>query len=82
AIIHWSIVGTKAERSKAAHALEDARGHVQSLIAAVMHTRVTPIIRFEFDESVEGTVRLGRLLDELRAERDEDETEEEEASED
>ncbi len=83
AIINWSIVGTDADRSKAAHALEDARGHIQSLIAAVMHTRVTPIIRFEFDESVEGVVRLGHILDELREERGEDEPEdEEEASED
>jgi ribosome-binding factor A len=73
AVIYWSIVGTESERSRTAHALEDARGHVQSQIAAVMHTRVTPVIRFEFDESIAGSVRVSQILDELRGERAEPE---------
>jgi ribosome-binding factor A len=68
--IFWSVMGDEADRSRSAHALEHARGHVQSEIAHVLHTRVTPVIAFVFDESIEGAVRMGRLLDDLRRERE------------
>jgi ribosome-binding factor A len=68
--IHWSVLGDESERSRSSHALDHARGHVQSLIAQVLQTRVTPIISFHYDESIEGAVRMGRLLDELRQERE------------
>ena len=76
ATVFWSIVGTQGDRSKAAHALDDACGRVQGEVARVMKTRVTPILRFEYDESVEGSVRVSRILNELRQERgDEEEVE-------
>jgi ribosome-binding factor A len=73
ATIFYSVVGTDGDRSKTEHALEHARGHVQSEIARVMHTRVTPIVRFEYDEGVAGSIRVSRILDELREERGEQE---------
>jgi len=73
AVIYYSVLGTEGDRSKTEHALEHAQGHVQSEIASVMHTRVTPIVRFEYDESVAGTIRVSQLLDELRDERGEQE---------
>jgi ribosome-binding factor A len=73
AVIYYSVLGTEGDRSKTEHALEHAKGHVQSEIASVMHTRVTPIIRFEYDESVAGSIRVSQLLDELREERGEQE---------
>jgi ribosome-binding factor A len=69
--IYWSVMGDEAERSKSAHALEHARGFVQSEIAGVMHTRITPVVSFHYDESIEGAVRMSRLLDGLRKEREE-----------
>ena len=73
AVIYYSVVGTDGDRSKTIHALEHARGHIQSEIARAMHTRVTPIIRFEYDEGVAGSIRVSQLLDELREERGEQE---------
>ena len=73
AVIFWSIVGTEGERSRTAHALEAATGYVQSRIAKALDTRVTPLIRFEYDRGVEGSVRVSRILDELREERGEEE---------
>ncbi len=73
AVIYYSVVGTEGDRSKTEHALEHARGHVQSEIARAMHTRLTPIIRFEYDEGVAGSIRVSQLLDELREERGEQE---------
>jgi ribosome-binding factor A len=73
ATVYWSIVGSEGDRSKTAHALEHARGRIQGEVARVMKTRVTPILRFEYDESVEGSVRVSRILEELRQERGESE---------
>jgi ribosome-binding factor A len=70
AVIYYSVIGSEADRSKTAHALEHARGHVQSEIARAMHTRVTPIVRFEFDEGLAGSIRISQLLHELTEERD------------
>jgi ribosome-binding factor A len=66
AVVYFSVVGSEGDRSKTLHALEHARGYVQSQIAAALHTRVTPTVRFEYDESVEGAVRVSRILSELR----------------
>ena len=70
--ILWSIIGTKGDRSKAAHALDDARGYVQSLIAKAMQTKVTPRIEFEFDPSLEKAQKVFEILAHLRKERGED----------
>lgn len=79
AIIYYSIIGRDADRSKTSHALGAARGYVQNAIAGAMRTRVTPQIRFKYDESIEGSMRVSRLIDEAvaaddktRAERGDD----------
>ena len=70
AIVYWSIVGSEGDRSKTAHALEGARGFVQTQVARILSTRTTPLIQFVFDEGVEGSVRVGRILSDLRDERE------------
>ncbi|MCU0724455.1 MAG: 30S ribosome-binding factor RbfA [Planctomycetes bacterium] len=74
ATVYWSVVGPDSDRTKTAHALDHARGFVQSEVAAALQTRVTPALDFEYDESVEGSVRVSRILDELRRRRGEDTT--------
>ena len=69
AVLHYSVIGSDGDRSRTAHALEDAKGFVQSRIAKALRTRVTPVIRFEFDESVEGSVRISQILHELNHEQ-------------
>jgi ribosome-binding factor A len=68
-VVLWSIVGTAGERSKTAHALEDARGVVQSAIAKEMGTRKTPRITFRYDPSAERAQKVHGLLAQLRQER-------------
>ena len=67
AVIYYSIIGADADRSKTAHALRAARGYVQNAIAGVMKTRVTPQIRFKYDESIEGSMRVAGLIDKVVA---------------
>lgn len=75
ATIYYSILGNDAERSRTQKALEHARGFIQREVAKVLHTRIVPTIQFSFDESVEGSIRISRLLDELQSERAENEPE-------
>ena len=68
-VIYWSVIGTPGEKSKTAHALEDARGYLQSAIAKEMGTRVTPRIFLKFDESIEKAQKVFGLLAEIKKER-------------
>jgi len=68
ATIYYSVIGDDAERSKTGHALENARGYIQKEIARALQTRVTPHIRFKYDESIEGALRIARKIDEAVAE--------------
>jgi ribosome-binding factor A len=74
ATIFWSCLGDEGARSKAAHALSSAASHVQREIAEVFHTRRSPRVKFEFDASIAGAIHVGKLLDELREEREAHET--------
>jgi ribosome-binding factor A len=67
--LYWSVLGTPGDRSKVDHALRAATGLVQGKIAAVFSTRTTPRVRFEFDPSIEGGIRVTNLIDRLAAER-------------
>jgi len=68
AVIYYSVVGSDGERSRTEHAIENARGYIQGQIASALKTRVTPMIRFEYDASVEGSVRVSQILSELAEE--------------
>lgn len=70
AIIYYSVVGDEADRSKTAHALDHAKGYIQSQVAKSMHTRVTPILQFEYDEGVERSIRVSSILNDLRQEQE------------
>ena len=71
--INWSSMGSRADRSKAEHALRNATGPVQRAIADNLQTRVTPRVHFHFDESLEKAPRVNEILNQLRKERGEDE---------
>jgi len=72
-VIYWSVLGTKGEQSKTAHALEDARGFIQSAIAKEMSTRVTPRITLRFDPSLQKAQKVFEILAKLKKERGEEE---------
>jgi ribosome-binding factor A len=71
-VVYWSVIGTPGEKSKSAHALEDARGYVQSAVAKEMGTRKTPRLYFKFDPALERAQKVHEILTQLRRERGED----------
>lgn len=67
--INWSCVGSDADRSKATHALEQARGQVQSAIGDAMRTRKTPRVHFHYDESLAKSQTINEILERIERER-------------
>ena len=78
--VYYSVLGSEADRAKTEHALKDARGFVQRVVAKVLRTRATPHLEFELDPAIEGGFRMGRLLDQLKDERGEDDEQDDPAS--
>ena len=71
--VNWSTLGGASAESKAAHALEHARGKIQTAVAKALQTRVTPHLVFHFDESLARAQRVTETLDKLARERAEKE---------
>ena len=69
--VYWSIMGTAGEKSKTAHALDDALGYVQSAVAKEMGTRKTPRLYFKYDPSMENAQKVYDILAKLKKERGE-----------
>ncbi|MHC5053712.1 MAG: 30S ribosome-binding factor RbfA [Planctomycetota bacterium] len=65
--IFVSVLGTPGDRSKTMHALARATKVVRKAVAPRLKTRLIPSISFEFDESVEGAIRVQGLIKEARA---------------
>lgn len=61
--VYVSILGSKKSRKKSLLALERARGFVQFHLGKRMRMRQVPAISFLFDESIEGAIRISRLID-------------------
>ncbi len=72
AIVFWSVLGTRGQKSKTEHALKDASPFIQREVARILTTRVTPRLTLKFDPSIEGALRVTSILDRLAKERGED----------
>lgn len=79
--VYWSVLGDEKERKLNAHMLDHATSYVQREVAAVLHTRTVPRVRFVFDESIAGAIRVQRIIEELRDERQRRESQREGATE-
>ncbi len=69
--VFFSVFGSEADRSKVQHALSDAAGYVQREVGKVLRTRTVPRFSFEYDDAIEGGIRVQGLLDRLKEERGE-----------
>ncbi len=66
--IYYTVLGDEKEKKLTAHMLEHAKGFIRSAVAKVLHTRKVPEIRFKYDDSVEGVLRLDKIIDEAARE--------------
>ena len=78
ATIYVSVLGGEGTRRTALRGLASARGLIQSRLGRSLGLRETPILRFEFDPSIEKSIEISRLLDEVAGELGEEETSDQE----
>lgn len=62
-----SIMGTPAEQENATRGLRSATGFLQSLVAARLQTKSTPVLAFKRDEGIKRSVEMSRLIEETLA---------------
>jgi ribosome-binding factor A len=62
-----SIMGTPAEQENSMRGLKSATGYLQSLVAARLQTRFTPVLGFKKDEGIKKSVEMSRLIEETLA---------------
>ena len=67
--VYWSVLGDEKARKLNGRMLDHATAFVQREVAAILHIRNVPKVRFVFDESIQGAIRVQKILNELRAER-------------
>jgi len=67
--VRWSVLDPATQRSKAEHALVDARGAIQQSLGRAMSTRTLPHLEFHYDESIEKAARVDEILIKLEKER-------------
>jgi ribosome-binding factor A len=71
--VYWTVHGETAEREQTERGLEAARGYLRREIGG-LGLRVTPELRFSYDEAIDRGDRIDRLLrkvHEAQAERNE-----------
>jgi ribosome-binding factor A len=62
-----SIMGTEAEQDNAMRGLKSATGFLQSLVAARLQTRFTPVLSFKRDEGIKKSVEMSKLIEDTLA---------------
>jgi ribosome-binding factor A len=67
--VFWSTLGTEKDRNLTQHALKRCRKYLQGKMGEILPTRTVPRLEFHFDPSVEGSIRVSNLIDELNEER-------------
>jgi ribosome-binding factor A len=64
--VYVQLPGNDARRAKSLAALERVRPSIQAAINEEMHLRLTPVLRFRVDDTLEQGLRIEQLLAEHR----------------
>ena len=65
ATVYLSVLGSERSREQTLAGLASARGLLQARIGRELRLKRTPVISFQYDQSVERGVRMSHLIDEL-----------------
>lgn len=69
--IFYSVLGTEKERENSRMALDSALGFIRRLIGQRIKLRLVPEIMFKEDHSIEYSVRIEEILQEIKTTTDE-----------
>lgn len=73
ATVFVSVFGGEDERLKSLEVLEETRGELQTEIATHLRMKNTPVLKFEYDDSVDRSMRVNALLTNTEVKEDGDE---------
>jgi ribosome-binding factor A len=71
--VYFSVAGTAEERERSTEGLESATSFVRKELGRRMRLRYTPDISFHFDPSIEYSVYIGGVIEQLKGESEKDE---------
>lgn len=61
--VYVSVLGDEHARAETLSGLRSAHGFLQARVAAELTLKHTPLLTFEYDESVDRGMRISRLID-------------------
>jgi len=67
ATIYWSVLGDETKRTEAQEFLDRQNKRIRHLLAGQLRLRLLPELIFKFDPSVEESIRLEKLFNEIRS---------------
>jgi ribosome-binding factor A len=68
--VYVSVLGDERARAETLDGLSSAHGFLQGRVAAELSLKHTPMLTFEYDESVDRGMRITQLIDEIPAHRE------------
>jgi ribosome-binding factor A len=68
ATVYVSVLGSEKKRRATMRGLESSHGVLQALLGRELTLKRTPVLAFEYDQTVEKGMRLSTLIDELTPE--------------
>jgi len=66
--IYYTAIEGNVKKSDVQKGLDSASGYIRKLVAQRMKTKFTPEIKFYFDNTLEESLRVEKILDELKDE--------------
>lgn len=63
--VYISVLGNDEEKSNVMKGLKNAAGFIRHLLAERINLRVTPELIFKLDDSVEYSIKMSKLIDEI-----------------
>ena len=66
--VYISVLGSDEERKSTMEALKSAEGFIRRLVAERVNLRLTPKLIFKEDDSLEYSIRMSQLIDQIAAE--------------
>jgi ribosome-binding factor A len=68
ATVYVSVLGSEKRRRETMRGLESSHGVLQARLGRQLNLKRTPVLAFEYDQTVERGMRLSALIDELTSE--------------
>ncbi len=74
--VYFSVLGDQLSKEKTKKVLEKARGYIKKLLSKRIRIKFMPEIQFYLDESIEYSLKIEKILENLDAQRNQEDNRE------